>query len=394
MNRALKIGLIVLSFLVTVCLTFILTVTWMKQSYTKELSKDAVDYKMQTLGLLIDQYFIDEYDPAALEVAAADGAASAMVAATGDRWSYYISSTDMQAYEEQLNNAYVGIGVTIQEIEEGMEIMSVVEGSPAEEAGVQVGDICVAVEGQRTAEIGLEKTQEIVRGEEGTYVQLRFSRDGEEFDLNVERRAIITAVAELEMLPGDIALISIVNFDYHCAEQTIACIDSAMEQGAKGLLFDVRFNGGGLKDEMVEVLDYLLPEGELFRSVDYRGVEEVCTSDAEFVDLPMAVLVNEDSYSAAEFFAVALQEYDAAVIVGTQTVGKGNFQYTLELGDGSAVSLSVGKYFTPSGISLTDIGVTPDVLQELSYEDYISLYYGSLEHENDEQLQAALEVFQ
>jgi len=355
-----------------------------------QVSTDAVTFKMQAIEQLLDEYFIDDYDLATLEAAAADGAAAAMIEATGDRWSYYISADEMQAYEEQLNNSYVGIGVTIQETETGMEIMSVTEGGPAEEAGVQVGDICVSVEGQSTVELGMDGTQELVRGEEGTFVKMRFSRNGTEFDLSIERKAIVSAVAELEMLEGDIALITIHNFDYHCAEQTLACIDSAIAQNAKALLFDVRFNGGGLKDEMVPILDALLPEGDLFRSVDYRGVEEVDTSDADCIDLPMAVLVNEDSYSAAEFFAAALQEYGVAKVIGTQTSGKGNFQYTLDLGDGSAVALSVGKYFTPKGNSLTDVGITPDVLQELNYEDNVALYYGTLAHEDDEQLQAAV----
>ena len=161
---------------------------------------------------------------------------------------------------------------------------------------------------------------------------------------------------------------------------------------SKALVFDVRFNPGGLKDQMVEVLDTLLPEGDIFRSVDYAGREEVDKSDAACLEIPMAVLVNEDSYSAAEFFAAALQEYGVAEVVGMQTSGKGNFQYTFNLSDGSAVALSVGKYFTPSGKSLTDVGVTPDVEVNLDYADYESLYYGTLAHEEDEQLQAAVEV--
>ena len=141
---------------------------------------------------------------------------------------------------------------------------------------------------------------------------------------------------------------------------------------------------------MIEILDAILPEGELFRSRDYTGEEVVEYSDEACLDIPMGVLVNADSYSAAEFFAAALQEYEAAVIIGEKTVGKGNFQYTIPLSDGSAIAISVGKYYTPKGKSLTDVGVTPDVPVELSEEDYVSLYYGTLKAEEDEQLQAAL----
>ena len=139
-------------------------------------------------------------------------------------------------------------------------------------------------------------------------------------------------------------------------------------------------------------MDYLLPEGDLFRSVDYAGNEEVDRSDASCVELPMAVLVNEESYSAAEFFAAALREYDWATIVGSKTYGKGNFQNAFFLSDGSMVNLSVGKYYTPQGKSLTGVGITPDVELDLDDEQYALLYYGQLEAADDPQLQAAIDV--
>ena len=392
MKRGTMIAVAVLLVLVTAGGTFLGTVHWMQSQYETQMNTDPVQFKLESLGSLIETYFIDEYDEEALMQGAADRAAAAMVAATGDRWSYYISAKDMQDYTEQMNNAYVGIGVTIQAVETGVEIMSVTSGGPAEEAGIQSGDICVEVEGQNTADLGLEGTQELVRGEEGTTVSMVFQRGDEILSLEVERRTIITPVAEWEMLEDSIALIAIYNFDHHCAEQTLACMEEALKQGAEAFLFDVRFNGGGIKDEMVEILDVLLPEGDIFRSVDYTGAEEIDTSDADCLEIPMAVLVNEDSYSAAEFFAVALQEYGVAKVIGVQTSGKGNFQYTLDLGDGSAVALSCGKYFTPNGISLSDVGVTPDVTVDLSDADYEALYYDVLDHAEDEQLQEGIRV--
>lgn len=392
MKRVTTILFILLLVLVTAGTTFIGTACWMQSQFEAEMDTEPVQYKLERLGALIEDYFIDDYDEAVLMTAAADGAAAAMIEATGDQWSYYISADDMQSYTEQLNNTYVGVGITIQAVDGGMEILAVTKGGPAEEAGVQVGDLCIEVEGQSTAELGLDETKALVRGEEGTFVQMRFRRGEEILDLSVERRSIVVPVAEWEMLEEQIALISIYNFDYHCAEQTLTCMEEALSQDAKGFLFDVRFNPGGLKDEMVEILDVLLPEGDIFRSVDYQGIEEVDRSDADCLEIPMVVLVNEDSYSAAEFFAAALQEYELAKIVGVQTSGKGNFQYTLELDDGSAVALSVGKYYTPSGKSLTDLGVTPDVVIDLEDEDYSDLYYGNLKTEEDEQMQTAWEV--
>ena len=392
MNRFFKVLLVILLVLAVASLSCVLTAQWMMSQYEAEIRTDAVKYKMEKLAALLDTYFIDEYDLQTLEEAAADGAASAMVEATGDRWSYYISAEDMAAYEELMNNEYVGIGVTILECPEGVEIMEVYAGSPAEEAGIRAGDICVEVEGENLAGRGTEGTQQIVRGEPGTTVRMTFLRDGEPYTVDVERRAIVMPVAVWQMLENQIAWITIENFDSHCAEQTLSCIDAALAQGARALLFDVRFNGGGYKDEMVEILDPLLPEGDIFRSVDYEGNVDLDTSDADCLEIPMAVLVNEESYSAAEFFAAALQEYGMAQVVGVQTTGKGNFQYTLDLGDGSAVALSCGKYYTPKGISLTDVGVTPDLVMDLSDEDYTALYYSALEPEDDEQLQAAVEI--
>ena len=155
----------------------------------------------------------------------------------------------------------------------------------------------------------------------------------------------------------------------------------------------MRFNPGGYKDELVKLLDYLLPEGDLFRSQLYTGEEAVDTSDAKCLEMPMAVLVNGDSYSAAEFFAAALDEYDWAVLVGEPTVGKGYFQSTFDLGDGSAVALSVGKYFTPNGRCLEDEGgLTPEVTVEVDQETASKIYAGVLEPTEDPQIQAALEA--
>lgn len=356
------------------------------------VNTDPVEAKVEEISAYLDAYFIDEYDPDAVIAAAADGAAEAMIEATGDRWSYYISAEDMVAYEEQMENAYVGVGVTIQLVEQGVEIVEVTEGGPADQAGLLPGDIVTHVDGQSTAELGISVTQNVVRGEAGTQVRFTVLRGSETLELDLTREKILSVVAEGRMLEDGIGYIYITDFDEHCAEQTLEWVDRLVEQGARALVFDVRFNGGGLKTEMVKILDALLPEGPLFRSVDYAGNEELTESDAAYLDLPMAVLVNEESYSAAEFFAAALQEYEAAVVVGVQTSGKGNFQYTIPLSDGSAVALSVGKYYTPKGVSLSGVGITPDVEADLDDEAFTALYYGTLEQADDVQLLAALEA--
>ena len=373
-----------------------LGLTWMAASRVTSariyemLEAMPVTEKTSEISAYLEQYFIDDYDEDAL----ADAAASAMVTATGDRWSYYLSAADYQSYEESMNNAYVGIGVTIVVDEEagGLRVESVEAGSPAYEAGIEVGDIMLEVEGQKTIDLGTTGTRNLVRGEEGTTVHLKFRRGEETYECDVLRASIQTVVAESRMLEDSIGYVKINNFDARCYDETSACIDDLLEQGAKALIFDVRFNGGGYKDEMVKILDKLLPEGVLFQSEDYAGKKQTDTSDAACIELPMAVLVNRDSYSAAEFFAAALQEYHWAKVVGEKTCGKGNFQTGFRLSDGSLLNISIGKYYTPQGKSLTDIGVTPDV--EIEYDDdtYAKLYYGQLSDEEDTQLQEAIGI--
>ena len=210
----------------------------------------------------------------------------------------------------------------------------------------------------------------------------------------MKRQRLTYKVAEGKMLPGNVGYVMITNFNDHCADHTIAAIDDLVEQGAESLVFDVRYNGGGYVTELVEILDYLLPEGLLFRSVE-DGKTEDYESDDSCLELPMAVLVNGSSYSAAEFFAAALREYDWAIVAGEPTTGKGYFQNTFNLGDGSAVGLSVGQYYTPKGVSLQEVGgLTPDVVVEVDEETAALIYAQLLDPMEDPQLQAAIKAME
>ncbi len=346
--------------------------------------------KLDRLENLIQERYIGEADGEAME----DAAAAAMVKATGDRWSYYIPASQYEAHKEQSENAYVGIGITIQQAEDGSGFLIVMvnQDGPAQEAGIQVNDLLIAVEDQDVREMTADQVRELIRGEAGTKVSLTVMRQGEHQTLAVERRRIESAVATGQMLADGIGLVKISNFDERCASESIAAIQKLQQEGAKKIIFDVRNNPGGYAEELVKLLDYLLPEGDLFRSVSYDGTEKVDTSDADCLDMPMAVLINGSSYSAAEFFAAALQEYQAATIVGEPTVGKGVYQTTISLGDGSAVALSTGKYFTPKGNSLTDVGVIPDVRVDVDEETAEKIYYGTLGYADDLQIQAAIQV--
>lgn len=343
--------------------------------------------KLKELSDLIDAYYVEDVDLTEAE----DEAAHAMVAALGDRWSYYIPASEYAAHLEQMRNAYVGIGITIvlREDGQGFDIMSVEENGPAWEAGLRPQDILTGVSGQDIREMSATEVRNLVRGKEGTCVELTVLREERPLTFQVKRRELQTTVAEGILLADNVGLVIIYNFDDRCAEESVAAIEALREQGAQKLIFDVRFNGGGFAHEMVALLDYLLPEGDLFRTVDYAGRESADTSDAAFLDMPMAVLVNSESYSAAELFAAALREYEAAIVIGEKTSGKGYYQNTFRLSDGSAVGLSTGKYFTPHGISLEGVGITPDVEVTVDEQTAAGILYGTLDPEDDPQIQAA-----
>ena len=380
-NKLLKILALTVSHILVAAIAVSVVLLWKGEEYSK----------LETLKTLINDKFIGESDTVAME----DAAANAMVDSLGDRWSYYIPASSYEAHKEQKKNAYVGIGVTIavREDGKGFDILLVEPGGPAQEGGVLPGDIMTHVEGTPVVELGTDGASNLIRGQEGTLVNLTFLRGEQVLELTLERRSIRVAVAEWQMLPDGIGYIKINNFNSNCADETIAAIEELTAQGAQSLIFDVRNNPGGYKDELVQVLDYMLPEGPLFRSVKYDGTEEVDESDASCLQLPMAVMFNGNSYSAAEFFAAALEEYDWAVTVGDPTSGKGYFQQTYQLGDGSAVGLSVGKYTTPNGVSLAEVGgLTPKVLVEVDEQTAAMIYAKALEPADDPQLQAAVET--
>lgn len=352
---------------------------------------DGTQSKLEQLESLINDCFVGQVDTTALR----DGAAAGMVAATGDRWSYYIPAAQYATYQQQKANAYVGIGVTVstKDTSGGLPITKIEPTGGAKDAGILPGDVIVAVDDKTLEDVGGDNLAQYISGKAGTTVDITVMRGGEKMTFTVERRTIQVQVAKGQLLDGNVGYIKIANFDERCAEETIALIEELIEQGAQSLLFDVRFNPGGYKAELVKVLDYLLPEGEVFHTAEYDGTEVVDTSDAKCLQMPMAVLVNGDSYSAAEFFAAALHEYEWATVVGQQTSGKGYYQYTMKLNDGSAVALSMGKYFTPKGVSLAEVGgLTPDIVVEVDEETASAIYGELLQIEEDPQVLAALEA--
>ena len=256
-----KIILRTLSYILVAALASVLTLGIWGSDYSK----------IEEIKAYVDRYFIGDADMSKAE----DAAAAALIYALDDKWSYYISAEEYASYEDSKNNSYVGIGITIVVREDGTgeDITQVSPGSSAQEAGILPGDVLVKVDGRSIAGMDSDQVAALVRGEEGTSLTVTVLRDGEEKDFTLKRQTIQVQVATSQMLEGNIGLIQINNFNANCAKETIAAIEDLQELGATKLIFDVRNNPGGYVDEMLQILDYLLPEGVIFRDLDYRGNE-------------------------------------------------------------------------------------------------------------------------
>lgn len=319
---------------------------------------------------------------------ATDKALSAFVDGLGDRWSYYLPAQRHQETIERRANSYVGIGVTVDSVsrEEGLLVQSVTRDGPADKAGVLAGDVITAVDGVSIAGEGRETASDLIRGEEGTKVALTLlGEDGASRDVTCTRATLHNSSAQGRLLDNKVGYVQLSNFYSGSADSFQAEVDALLEQGAESLLIDLRGDPGGYVSELEQILDYLLPEGPVFTHKPRWGFKSVYVSDENCVDLPMAVLVNQHSYSAAELLAAQLRESVDAPIVGERTSGKGYSQLTFPLANGGGAGLSTAAYCTGSGHSLIGEGIVPDV--ELSLPEG-----AALGGEDDVQLKAALEL--
>lgn len=334
--------------------------------------------------------FVGDYDPDK----ALDSALSGLVYGLDDRWSYYLNAEDSVRQREREDNRYVGIGVTVSyDHPRGLALTAVYPGTPAEKAGLKVGEVITAVDGASAAGEAQQTAVDAIKGEAGSEVTLTvLDAGGGTREVTVTRAAVEGRLVRYELLPNGVGYVAVTHFYTGCAGQFASAVDDLVDQGASALVFDMRNNGGGYVRELTDMLDYLLPEGPIFRSRDVMGVEEVVQSDENYVNLPMAVLVNEDTYSAAEIFAAQLQESAGAPIVGVETSGKGYSQQSVSLPNGGELHLSTAKYTTGAGVSLVGTGVTLDAEAALTEEERQALNMGQLSHAADPQLQKALEM--
>lgn len=397
MEKRIRLRTVIALLVAVVAVTFAATFWYAWGRFNSKLAdRAALDAEMAKYieaREQIEKSFIGTYDESKL----LDGAVGGMVTGLGDRWSHYLSKDQYAAYQETVKNEYAGIGAVVEseDTSDGLHISKVYANSPAAGAGLAAGDVITGVDGTSVAGMEVDEAKALIRGEKGTAVKLAVKKaDGSQTEVSLQRAVVNIPVVTQEMLPGNIGLITIANFDSNAASEFKKAVESLKTSGATRLIFDVRNNPGGQLTELLDILDYLLPEGTTFISKDKQGNEKTYTSDASCVEMPMTVLANADSYSAAEFFAAALQEYGWASVVGVQTFGKGYSQVPVLLSDGSAIILSTNEYFTPRGISLIGKGITPDYKIQLSDADEKLLEADKLPHISDGQLQKAVSVVQ
>lgn len=347
--------------------------------------------KAQVIQDIIDYYYYYDEDMDKL----ADGIYSGMMESLGDPYSVYYDKEAYKTMMESTTGTYCGIGVVVQQNMETMEIMIVTpyEDCPGYDAGLKPGDILVGADDVDMVGMDLNEAVSYIRGEENTTVTIHVLRDGEKMSFDVVRKSIDMHTIEYECLEGNIAHISITSFDEVTYDQFTEAMEQAEKDGCKGYIFDVRDNGGGLYDTVVDMLDDILPEGIIVYTEDKAGRKITERSDEECLEAPMVVLINGNSASASEVFAGAIQDYGVGEIIGTQSFGKGIVQSIVPLGDDTAVKLTVSAYFTPNGRNIHGEGITPDQVVELPQEEE-AYENGFLKEEFDTQLQKAVEYLQ
>lgn len=362
---------------------------WDNNSAGKILDGKAVS-KISELGAYINAYYYDDTDTETLQ----DGLYAGLLEGLGDKYSVYYNEEAYQQTQVSTTGQYYGIGAGLTQDPDTMivSVSKVYEGTPSEEAGLLAEDVIMSVDGTEGDSMEVTELVKLIRGEEGTKVHLEVYRPstGENLAFDVERKNITLPSVSHEMLEDQIGYIAIESFETETALQFETALQDLESQGMQSLIIDLRYNGGGLVDSVVQILDDILPEGLLVYVEDKAGNRKDYTSSGDsYIDYPMAVLVNQDSASASEIFAGAIKDYGYGTLIGTTTYGKGIVQTIFPLEDGDAVKLTTAKYFTPKGNYIHGVGIEPDI--ELEYE-YMNPDGEVYEKQYDNQLQKAIEV--
>lgn len=349
-----------------------------------KLNSDDFDTKMNKLASYIETFYLDDVS----EEDMAEGAFKGVVAALGDPYSEYYTEEEYESLMESTSGEYNGIGVSISQKEENGEITiaTVFDDTPAKEAGIQEGDVIVAVDGNDMTGKSSQDVVSMIKGKTDGTVTITVMRNGEKLDIQVEIRKVERPTVANHMMDGNIGYIKLSEFDGVSTSQFSEALNELKDQGMEKLVIDIRDNPGGRLDVVCDLLDLFVDKDKLIvYTKDKNGnkQEEYTRYDASVKDIPISIIVNGNSASAAEVFTGVMQDYGLAKIVGTQTFGKGIVQKILDMGDGSAVKLTVSKYYLPNDENIHGQGITPDYVIDADENT-----------EEDVQLNKAVEVLE
>lgn len=394
MNKSKKIYRLIMLIVVVAITTFLLTTAWiykrggLQPTYlsTSQVLNLEFTKKIFALKQIIDSEYLSEIKEEDL----VDGAIKGYVTGVGDPYTEYFTKKEMDAFKTETNGNYVGIGIYMfqNQKENVIMVLTPVEGSPAEKAGILPGDIIKKVDDIEYTGEDLEKVATHIKGEEGTKVKLTIQREEEELTFEVERKNIDLYPVKAEILENNIGYIMIESFDEKCSTEFKEKYKELSKQNIKALIIDLRNNGGGIVDEALEIADTILEKGDIIITTKNKaGEEQVERSKHDpIIQLPIVILTNENTASASEILAAALKEHKKATVIGEKTYGKGLIQELITLTDGSGIKVTSAEYYTPNGNKINQIGITPD--KEVGLSDEVINY--KKEREKDTQLKEAI----
>lgn len=338
---------------------------------------------------IIENYYLHDYDMKEIQYAGL----KAMVEALGDPYTEYYTPEEFASFKQEASGEYYGLGMVIS-MDDEVKLAKVeyfFDGSSAEEAGVKVGDFIISINGEDMAGKTLQQVSQECLGEAGTSLTMGVRRGDETLNFKIVRRAVEKKMVDYKMLEDGIGYMQIVQFGGNCEQLFGEAMDYFQSNGAKGIVIDLRDNPGGYLSTVVNVLDKLLPEGTLVYTEDKNGKKDTWTSGPSCIDLPVTLIVNGNTASAAEIFAGAVQDFGYGEVVGTTTYGKGVVQVVLPIeSTGGGMKITTSQYFTPSGRVIDKNGIYPDYYVKLQ-QDFV-LNPGSYSFEEDAQVQKAIEV--
>ncbi len=384
MKKKIEVGTVIFIVIAAVVLACLMTYMYLTSLMPSLVAKENFYDRISEIYKTVDQRYVGEIDQESAMNTLLSGYVEGI-----DKYSTYLDADKYAEYLAQLEGKYSGIGITVKYVAKSgiLKVVNVKSNSPADESGIKSGDLIYKINDKLVSDITYDEAVSMLKAEIGKNINLVIQRDDKEISKTVTVGEYITSSVEYKMLYDDIGYIYVSEFDNKTADDFKKAIESLNEDGAKKYVFDMRNNVGGSLSSVVDILDFLLPEGNLVSLTNKAGEETVYSSDAKKFDKEFVVLINNSTYSGGELFAAAVRDFKAGKLIGETTYGKGYAQEIIPLSTG-ALYLSTKMYYPPSGENYEGVGVSPDIVIKLTPELEENFY--ELTAQQDVQLKTAL----